>query len=386
MATSGTRPEMSGTGDDRPASRVEMTAALRTAIQQVGPGWAAQPSRLRLGLHEVLGADAPAFRTQVHQLVVAAEERIPSRLANAPSEGAPLQELSNDLASVRGWTTEAATWAVTTWAAALGVDEAKALDGAVPSRPGPTVSPGHTPTVLPGPAATVLPEGPSDHRSPSAAPAALPTVLPSDAAPGQSTGPTVLPEHAIRPPGDGVHRESALGGAPAGASAEPVTLDQLSRAGTKLPTRRASALLGHQVDIAFAVRTGPGPLAGVPILAVGVLALLFGGPLGTLIWCACAIALLVLACLSPYRVLALSGEQAWLMTTRQPFSTKPTAVVHHGWRSELRPAGGWLLPVMTFGGQRLRFFIPNTGAARRLARGVPAAATMLPIPQGGDPS
>lgn len=347
---------MSGAGDDRAASQVDMTAALRTAIQQAGPGWAAQPSRLRLCLNEELGAGSPAFRAQVHQLVVAAEERVPSRLANAPSEGAPLQELARDLASTRGWNMDASTWAVTTWATAMGVVEATELGGSAPVGSGPTVLP------------DLVPVDQGSH-------APGPTVLPASPASTGPTGPTVLPAQA--------HTPSVQ---PLGPPAARAELSELSRSGTKGPTRRASALLGHDVDIAFAVRTGPGPMVSLSLLVVGLIALFLGGLFGSLVWFACATAILVLTFMSPYRVLALAGEQAWLMTTRNPLSSKPTAVVHHGWRSEIRPVGGWVLPVVSFGGQRLRFFIPNTGAARLLTRGVPTAGASLPVPQGGERS
>jgi hypothetical protein len=139
-----------------------------------------------------------------------------------------------------------------------------------------------------------------------------------------------------------------------------------------VPTRRAAELLERDVDLAFSVRTGPGPLPLVAVVVVGTAALfLLGGPVGTLIWILCLLGLLGLSFASPFRVLALSGDEVWLLGTRNPLSAKPTTVLHHGTRDELRPAGGWVLPVVSFGGERLRFFMPTVKAARLLTRGAP---------------
>jgi hypothetical protein len=313
---------------------VDLTSALRSSVHRAGPDWPAQPSRLRLCLDETLGADAPRYRTQVHQLVVAAEERVPAALSDAGSNGAPLGPIAATLAASRGWDDDVALWAVGTWAAALGVPvEASAgqVDPALTVRPGadPTVLPGATPIAPPGVDATVLPT-----PSPSPAPA----------------------EQA------GEHEQLGL----------PVAVADLPTAGTASPTRRAAAVLGHDVDIAFAVRTGPGPLTGVPFAVVAAAGALLGGPNGFLICALATLALIAMAFASPYRVLAIRGDRAWLMSTRHALSASPKAVIHEGPRSEMQPAGGWLLPVLRFGGQRLRFFVPTTTAGRLLARGADA--------------
>ena len=83
-------------GERRPDATdvVDLTIALRSSVHRAGPDWPSQPSRLRLGLDETLGADAPRYRTQVHQLVVAAEERVPAALSDAGSSGAPLGSIA----------------------------------------------------------------------------------------------------------------------------------------------------------------------------------------------------------------------------------------------------------------------------------------------------
>ena len=96
----------------------DLVAALREAISRSGEGWQSQPSLLKRRLEQVLGSDAVPSRSQVHLLLVAAEEKVPSRLAGGPDSTA-LGEVAHDLAMTRGWTLAAAEWSVEIWAEAL---------------------------------------------------------------------------------------------------------------------------------------------------------------------------------------------------------------------------------------------------------------------------
>ncbi len=99
----------------------DLVVALREAVARAGDGWANQPSLLKRRLDDVLAEDAVALRPKVHLLVVAAEERVPSRLTRSQPSPALLAEVAAELADTRGWTAEAATWSVAVWAQALEV-------------------------------------------------------------------------------------------------------------------------------------------------------------------------------------------------------------------------------------------------------------------------
>jgi hypothetical protein len=105
-----------------------------------------QPSRLRTALRAELGPDADRHRSQVHQLVVAAEERVPAAVVDLVGDAQGLEELARSLAAARGWTPEVAREAVRTWATALADRPgARAAEGLLPTDTG-----GVPPTVLPG--------------------------------------------------------------------------------------------------------------------------------------------------------------------------------------------------------------------------------------------
>ena len=114
---------------------VDLTAALRAAIARAGPVGLNQPSHLRKRLEEELGSDARAQRARIHQLVVAAEERLPVRLTRGGWSLSKRDQLAEVLVTQRGWTPQAAVWAVATWAVALGLtdDITLALNTAVQS-------------------------------------------------------------------------------------------------------------------------------------------------------------------------------------------------------------------------------------------------------------
>lgn len=100
-------------------THADLADHLRRAVGGADPGWTAQPSRLRRALDDELGPDRHRYRSELHQLVVAADENIPIRLRHAGWSPEARDELAATLMAARGWTEAAATWAVTTWAAAL---------------------------------------------------------------------------------------------------------------------------------------------------------------------------------------------------------------------------------------------------------------------------
>lgn len=97
----------------------DLADRLRRAVAGAGSTWAAQPSRLRRALVDELGPDGHRYRSQLHLLVVAADENIPIRLRRTGWSPEARDELAASLMAARGWTEAAATWAVTTWASAL---------------------------------------------------------------------------------------------------------------------------------------------------------------------------------------------------------------------------------------------------------------------------
>jgi len=116
----------------------DLVGALRVAITRADPSWVNQTSHLRRRLEEELGTDARGHRTQIHQLIVAAEERVPLRLKRNGWSPIERDELVQLLVTTRGWTADASRWAVTTWAVALGLTNER------PATPAPaTRSPSH---------------------------------------------------------------------------------------------------------------------------------------------------------------------------------------------------------------------------------------------------
>ncbi|HEY4609637.1 MAG TPA: hypothetical protein VIH06_10550, partial [Ilumatobacteraceae bacterium] len=173
----------------------DLVAALQVAIARADPSWISQPSHLRRRLEEELGPDAREHRAQVHQLVVAAEERVPIRLKRNGWSPTERRELAHLLVATRGWTPEAADWAVATWAAALGLSDDR-LE---------TVQPVARPLVDHVAAATEMPSEsiPTATELPApqfAPPTALPqhyapvaTELPSELVQGPPPEPAALP-------------------------------------------------------------------------------------------------------------------------------------------------------------------------------------------------
>ncbi len=324
----------------------DLVAALQAAILRADSNWVSQPSHLRRRLEEEFGADARQHRAQIHQLIVAAEERIPIRLKRnswSPTERA---ELGQMLVVTRGWTAEASDWAVTTWAAALGLtDERPAAVPAVQlTRSEPMPAP--QPKRAQGPESGALPaatEVPPHHFAEAAE-------LPSEF----FAGATELP----------VNGAVAAAGLPDTARRAPAT-SNLPKGGTRGVAKKAVAFLGHPLDAAYLVKAGASPallLLAVPIGVAGFVNPALGGMLLPLF----ALIMIFGSAFWPARILALQGDDVWLLAKKQGLSMKPRAVLAQGKRSEIAFAGGRPFPSVRFAGQRLWFQFPVTGAARKL--------------------
>ena len=130
-----------------------LVEALRSALDQQPD--ALRAGQLRLELERSLGLEASqALRREIHQIVAAAEEHLPTRLVRiTPLTTPALARLSRELATTRGWKPETAERTTRTWAAALGFDELAAetwpLVPATGARPTASIEPAAGATALP---------------------------------------------------------------------------------------------------------------------------------------------------------------------------------------------------------------------------------------------
>jgi hypothetical protein len=333
----------------------DLVAPLKAAIQRADPSWVTQPSHLRRRLDEELGPDARSYRAQVHQLVVAAEERIPIRLRRNGDSPAERIELVNLLVVTRGWTEAASQWAVATWAAALDLSDDR---------------PAVAPTAAPLRQVEIRTPDPTDHARPIAP--ADPTVLPSEMA-------TAAPAdfEPERPAETGQPQWSAPRPAAAGAdgAAPFAVVAPAEEAGSgparALPdramrgsTKKAAEFLDRSVDVAYVVKVGKSPAwlfllivfsVGV-FLATGLVPLMF------------VVAFSIAWTVWPARVLAVSGNQVWLLEVTR-FSSKPTSLISETSREHIEFAGGWPMSSVRLDGQRLWLPLPVFAAAKRLPAG-----------------
>ena len=370
----------------------DLVAALQAAIARADPSWVTQPSHLRRRLEEELGVDARPYRAQVHQLSVAAEERVPIRLRRNGWSPIEREELVNLLINTRGWTSVASEWTVDTWAAALGLSD---------ERP-PVAQPSARERSVPTPsadadirdvAAVRAPFGPTEQPSafvsatemPSsksfAAVAPLATEVPpsSTMIPGVRSDATELPadppqatgETANRPPSNEprfVPLRDASGSSPVDAApADRVRAIQatssadLPRRGMRSCTKWSAKYLERELDVAYAVKRGPTPallLLALPVV-LGMFVLTGMVPLNLIVLMG------VGQVLWPSRIVAVSGDRVWLLSAGR-LVAKPKGVIAEGTRDQIEFAGGWPFPSARIAGQRLWFLFPVRGAARRL--------------------
>lgn len=390
-----------------------MVDALRLAVERSDPAWVSQPSHLRRRLDQVLGSSAKPQRTQVHQLVVAAEERIPVRLQRNGWSPTERDELIQLLIDVRGWTEPAAAWAVITWGGALGLtDEVAVLpaqrprpvapETAVAPRTAPPVSetilpsvidPTHVPdanelTLMPqqsGTGASVPDSSTEDKTVPKATPRPVgprplvevgPTVMPGQDPLGPSTPQVEIWDDldaASDPSAGQVPEPDATPGPLTAPPSTPVAAatpsSELPTKGTKRSTQRAQAFLesqlgGRELDVAYLVKAGPNPALLFCLLPLAILSLFI--PAGGLLIMVFAIAMFIGTAVWPTRMLAVSGDDVWLLRANA-IGQKPTSLVATGARHEVAHTDGTPFPAVTFADERLWFQYPVTKGARALA-------------------
>lgn len=352
---------------------VDISEALRTAIANTDPAWVDHPSHVRRRLVEALGAEARPRRAEIHQLVVAAEERIPVRLRRDGWSPNRFAELTEVLVATRGWTVEAAAWAVTTWAIALG--------HAVEPLPMPSGS-ARTPTVNAPP----TPDNPSGAVV-SASPE--PTVLPSDGHPvgvqsdrrttsarftDATAQPTVGSSSASQNAGkrfsDAISSGSSSQGVgdrasatpPVGAPSASGTVAEWPRRGTARPTRSAARWLGHDVDVAYEAKTGASPLLLLLATPIGLAAFAFPLLSGVLL----LVFTLTMAVGSkrwPTRLVAVRGDEVWVLRKIGKGSDPATAIVAHTTLEHVRSRTAFLLRSVEISGVPLWFQFPQGRAA-----------------------
>jgi hypothetical protein len=317
----------------------DIVTALQAAVARADPSWINQPSHLRRRLEEELGTEARQHRAQIHQLVVAAEERVPIRLKRngwSPSERA---ELGQVLVNTRGWTPEASDWAVATWAAALNLSDER------PQAPSPAVT-------------TVRPK--VDH-------AAGATEVPSDSMPAATELPQLqFPPPTILPPQYApvaTELPSEL------ATRDPMPPAKLPTRGMRRCTGYASKFLGQEVDVAYEVRGWFSPTLTLLILVPIAVSLLAGPAVRIGI----RVFVLVLAYASffwPRRVLAVKDNVVWLLSVKKfTYVGKPKKLLAEGTRDDVEFASDWPIPSVRFAGQRHWFHMATASAARRLPTG-----------------
>jgi hypothetical protein len=73
----------------------------------------------------------------------------------------------------------------------------------------------------------------------------------------------------------------------------------------------------------------------------------------------------------PARILAIAGDDVWLLSKKAGFGMKPKALIAQGTRRDIVFTGGRPFPSVRFAGERLWFQFPITGVARRLPIGDP---------------
>ncbi len=353
----------------------QMVDALRSAMERAGGDWVAQPSRLRVRLEESLGPDARTERGRIHQLMVAADERVPIRLTRTEGDLEEQLKLADMLVTTRGWRPEAATWSVRTWAAALGYRPTEANSAAeretpaplpptAPAVPAATVLPNTPPAQLP--AATVLPDTPP--AQPPSPPTPIPpvaTVLPAatvlpDTPPAQPSAPTpppapvtpAAPNPPLSPTGDAARRVNP----------------ELPTGHMKFASGRVTEFLGHSVEAAYPAIFGINlvyPFAIVLLAVIGIMipqpgVMVAGAVLG-------AVASLWIRLQLRRALIAVDGDQVTVIAATSRAS-RPTHVLGVVQRDQVTYAGGGLFPSVRIDDRRLWFLPPFRGVPRALGR------------------
>lgn len=183
----------------QPQGNDSLVEALRAALAHLSTP--VRAGQLRLGLEDNLGPEqSQVLRREIHQVIAAAEEHLPTRLVRVtPLTPPALSRLSAELAVSRGWTPATAERATRVWAAALGFDDLAAKDWPLPresypSRPDFSIDPELGVTALPPgtPNSAVTPGGASAPGATATAPWPAATKRLAVAHPQSGTGEPVL--------------------------------------------------------------------------------------------------------------------------------------------------------------------------------------------------
>jgi hypothetical protein len=119
------------------------------------------------------------------------------------------------------------------------------------------------------------------------------------------------------------------------------------------------------LDAAYVVKAGPTPAFLLLAVPIGLAAFAVPAASGVLLMLFMLIMVFGSA-LWPARILAVAGNDVWLLSKKGGLSMKPKAVRAQGTRDEIVFAGGRPFPSVRFAGERLWFQYPITRAARRL--------------------
>ena len=335
-------------------SERDLVGDLRLALARAGDNWRQPPSLIRRRLDDVLDSDAVAHRSKVHLLVVAAEEKIPTRLERFGREPARIAELAAELAATRGWTTEAAQWSVMTWAEAL---EPPTHDTIGMRDPGVRTSVPETtelPEQIGAPERIELPESiPLPERT------ELPTPMPRPASLPPPVGPPLPPPVEPRTP-----------------AGPPTTPRAKQRAKSEV-----EQFLKQPVDAGFIGFAGTPVYFFISFLVMCIIGLVAMVGLFViedqhvaysiyLVFLASAVVTRIVQRSSPQRWLALQGDQVQLIGTRRVnrYRVVPTKVLASCPRSEVTPCSGWPASIM-IGDARVYFIRHHRDALTELAHG-----------------
>lgn len=328
---------------------IDLTDVLRRVLAASDGSWRSQPGRLEAAMRRELGPDARTHRARTHLLVVAAEERVPMRLATAGAGVDVRSDLVDLLCRSRGWTDEAARWTVATWAAALA--GGGAASGPMPawSDPGPRrdAPPDAGPFGVPA-AQPAAPTAAAPLVTPTAAPAAAPAFAPPTELPTPAAVPASPP---LQPPG-----QLPPPGQP---SPPPAGLPR----GSAKAAKRASAFLGAPVDVAY-VAKGADPrwlfTAVLPVIGFMVV----GGVIGSALLVVSSLLAIAYQQGTPTYVVALAGSR--VVALRSSSGARPRSITFDGDRRMVERVAGGTFRSMRVADTQIWFLGGQGKAAERI--------------------
>jgi hypothetical protein len=142
-----------------------------------------------------------------------------------------------------------------------------------------------------------------------------------------------------------------------------VATDQLPRKGTEKLVARASAALGHDVDVAYEVHTLH-PVVLLVALVAGITGVLVPAA-GLRVACFVVFGICMVAWTATGLVLALRDDDVWLMSSGW-FSTRLSPPSLVATRADIRDPSNGPMSSVRLGGHRLWFFVNQRGIAEML--------------------